>query len=655
MSLFLPSLGQAAVAAATGVVAAICVGLGQLAGARRPAVALVAGWGVGCLALLIATTIIGLSIPIAMVGVAVFGLAGLGLVARGSVDEDAWNSAGRTLLLAVPFLLIASSIVPGGFDEYSHWLPNLGYLYLHGHFPTLAEPNSVSVRPGYPYGTAFIGLAASLLVFRLAEGAGICWNALLLVAFASLCADIITTQIRLRQAADATHHTIGRRDAWGISALGLLAATMASPFFVARLFLSNYGDGPVGSVTGITAAAVMLWVAADPRTAVQVRMRLAVAIGMCCVALVNIRQDSLPLFGLLFVAAVATIPLERRADRDVRPATLLLLLPAPLLAALLWRAYQGAAIPGGAFSVLPFADWHWAALPPALWNMLRVAISKIGLFGLLLIELGVALAAIGRPERFTPLRRSGVVMASVLGLGNSAMLLFLYLAADFSEGQAASANEFWRFTVHIGPAVVAAGVSLIPIGIWRQPRMARWIAIGAPALAVLLPIVFVRNLRVDSPRQSHAVYLRGVAADLARLTKGASSVTLVQLDDAVLNLGDVLPVRYELLVGLRPSLAAPAPKIEIIAGAPPTHIVVDGALPVDVDAGLPPGQRQADMRAVLNAPFVWFYNGGAVASRLAGMDLPAGSSYLLAHHDGTTTLMRSWALPQWRQAARASR
>jgi hypothetical protein len=649
VSLFVPSFAQLGVTFATLVVAAMCVGLGQLVGARRPAVALVAGWGVGGLLLLIFTTVLGAPITAGMTVLGVLGLVGLILVLQGSFDEEAWESAGRTLALAAPLLWLAGAITPGGYDEYSHWLPNLGYLYLHHHFPTLADPNNVSVRPGYPYGLAFIGLAASMMTFRLAEGAGIVWNVLLLVAFASLCADVIAMQVRLRRGADYPRNPLTTADGWAIAGIAVLVATMLSPSFVPRLFLSNYGDGPVASVVGIVTGAVMLWAATEPKSGgFEGRLLLIAAAGMGCAALVNVRQDSLPLFTLLFVAAVATVPLERHLNRPIRPGMLLLLLPAPLLVALIWREYQVTQIPGGAFAVLPLDAWHWGAIPSTLWRMLLVAVSKAGHFGLLLIVLGATLMAVDAPEIFTALQRSGVIMATVLGLGNTLLLLVLYLVADFSQEQAATANEFWRLSVHVGPALVIAGVSLLPTRIWDWPRVARPISFAAPTLAVLLPIVFVDSLRVDSPHQSHAVYLRGVATAIAALTKGASSVTLVEPDDADLNLGNVLPVRYMLLVGLRPTLATPVPDVALVSGAPPTHILVDGSTPVDADAGMLPEHRRADMAQVLGAPFVWFYDGGAVASELAGIALAAGSSYLVAHHFGKAEVVKSWPIPDWK-------
>ena len=44
-------------------------------------------------------------------------------------------------------------------DDFTHWLPNLAYLCVYDHFPTLAEP-SLSKHAAYPYGLALPGFAA---------------------------------------------------------------------------------------------------------------------------------------------------------------------------------------------------------------------------------------------------------------------------------------------------------------------------------------------------------------------------------------------------------------------------------------------------------------------------------------------------------------
>ncbi len=649
MPTLLPSLNQLAVLAVTFLVAALCVGIGQLVGARRPAIALVAGWGVACVVLVVASTIFGAPFNIMIIACGIAGLVGLVPVAQGSFEEDSWATTGRTVALAVPFLLIATAIRPSGPDEFSHWLPNLEYLYRHDHFPSLAMPSLGSVRPATPYGLAFVGYAVSLVLGEVAEGAGIIWGALLLVGLGCLCADILTAQIQRRWLEDYHLRALNDEQSWGVAGAGLLAATMLSPAFVPRLFLSNYDDGVVGSVTGVVAAGAMLWLGAETRKASDARLLLVVALGFCCAALIQLRQDGLTLFALMFVAAVAATPLERQVRRAVTPQMLLLLLPAPLLVALVWREYQVVQIPDEALALLPFAKWHWAQLMPALWSMAQIALSKIGYFAVATLLVGFAVAATEAPELFTPFQRSGVVIGAVLALGKTAALVVQYLVGDYNDAEAASAADFWRYSVQVGPALVAGAITLIPPRLWTERLAGRLLCLATPALALLLPIVSMRYLRVDAPRLSHVPYLRSVGRELAVLTKGAASITLVDPDDATGELPNLLVVRYQLQAGQRtgPRLGPwpPVPAVQFVAGAPPVHVIADGFLPRDATLGYRAELRKNDLATVLAAPFVWFRDGGKVASDLSGVELDPGASYLVAHQNGSTEIVHTWPFP----------
>jgi hypothetical protein len=644
----LPSLSQLFVLLVVFAVAAVCVGLGQLVGARRPAIALVAGWGVSCVALVVANTIFGLPLAIGVAALGTIGIVGLVPVAQGSFEEDAWPTTLRVLALAAPFLLIAAAIQPAGPDEFSTWLPNLDYLYRHDHFPDHGTPSLGSIRPAAPYALFFIGYAVSLVVGHLAEGAGIVWNALLLVSVGCLCADIIGAQIERRWLEDYHLRELTPQQAWGVAGAGLLAATTLDPAFVPRFFLSNYDDGVVGSVTGVVAAGTMLWLSAETRKAPEARLLLVVALGFCCAALIQLRQDGLTLFALVFIAAVAATPLERQARRSVTPTMLLLLLPAPLLVALVWREYQAFKIPDEALALLPLAKWHWAELIPAIWSMAGIALSKIGYFAVAGVLVGFAIAATEAPELFTPFQRSGAATGAVLVLGKTITLIVLYLVGDFTDAEVAAAKDFWGFSIQIGPALVACAVPLIPPWLWTEKSAGRLLCIAAPALAVLLPLVSMSYLRVDAPSQSRNPYLRGVADEVAALTKGAPAITLVATDDLATGLSYLLVVRYELQsgrVGPRLGPWSPMPTVQLVAGTPPTLVAADGFLPRDALNGYAEATRTTKLQAALAAPFVWFDNGGSAATALAGVPLDAGASYLVAHHGATSEIVHEWPFP----------
>ncbi len=646
---FLPSVSHFIVLLLTMVVAALCIGLGQIVGARRPATARVAGWGLASLGFVVMGGVFGASLNIAAVAMGMVGIAGLGLMAQGTFEEGSWIGTLRVLVLSAPFLLIAAAIRPAGPDEFSHWLPNLQYLYRHDHFPSLAQPSFGSERPGIPYAMAYVGYAVSLLTRHLAETAGIVWNALLLVAVGALCADIVGEQVRARYEAEKLGREMDSTEEWGIAGIGVLAATMLNPSFVPRLFLSNTDDGAIGSVTAVAPAALVLGLAADTRQTRDERLLLVASSGFCCAALVHLRQDGMTLFALMFIAAVAATPLERQVGRRVTPSMLLLMLPPALLIALVWREYQVIQIPDEALAVLRPADWHWGGLPATLWSMAQIALSKIGYFALLTLLIGFALAIADAPQLFTPFQRSGVVIAAVLGLGKIATLVMLYLVADYTVAEAAAAKDFWRFMVQVGPALVVGGITLIPARLWTSQPAGRLLCMAAPILALVLPIVSVRYLRIDSPSVSHTPYLRMVARDVSGLIGAAPKLTLVDPDDATGDLGSLAVVRYQLDSPREhePRIQAghPVPTIAFIAGSPPTHLLAESGLPRDAALGYPPDFRDKDIAEQLAAPFVWYHDGGPEATQMAGLPLAAGASYLVAHKAGAAEIVKSWPFP----------
>lgn len=646
MSLLFPTLSQLFVLLATLLVAAMCIGLGQFVGARRPAIALVAGWGLACVGLVVAGGITGAALNVTMVALGLVGLAGLAVIAQGSFEEGSWLSTFRVLILAVPFLLVAAATGPSSPDDFAYALPNVDYLYRHDHFPNLKLPSLGSERPGVPYALAYVGYAVSLMLGRLAENAGIVWNALLLVAVGALCADILASQVRMRHQEDLTGTELSPTEEWGVAGIGLLAATMFNPSFSPRLFFSNGTDGPVGAVTGVVVAAMVMWLAAETRKSRDERLLLVAAVGFCCAALAQLRQDGLTLFALVFVAAVAATPLERQVGRRVNPSMLLLMLPPALLVALVWREFQVVQIPDEALAVLPPGAWHWGALPSTLLSMLLIALGKVGYTAVLVLVVGFALAIAEAPQMFTAFQRSSVVMGAVLGVGKVATLVVLYLVADYSAAEAAEAKDFWRFMVQIGPALVVAAVPLIPQRLWSEQAAGRLLCVLAPVLALVLPIVSVRYLRVDQPHASHAPYLRAVARDIAATIGTEPRITLVDPDDAAGDLNSLAVVRYQLQdgAGRRPRLqdGPPTPEVSFIAGAAPTHFYADSGMPRDAARGYPPSWRETDLAAQLAAPFVWFRDGGKVASQLAGVPLDTGSSYLVSHAGGKTEVVRTW-------------
>ena len=103
--------------------------------------------------------------------------------------------AGRVGLLALPLAAGIESMDATGWDDFSHWLPNLAYLCIHSHFPTLAEP-SASIHPAYPYGLALPGYAYFLLLGSVRDDAAIIWNLIMLVAAGAAVATLLLTRLQ---------------------------------------------------------------------------------------------------------------------------------------------------------------------------------------------------------------------------------------------------------------------------------------------------------------------------------------------------------------------------------------------------------------------------------------------------------------------------
>jgi hypothetical protein len=647
VSLFLPSFGRLFVLLITLLVAGLCIGLGQLVGARRPATAMVAGWGLSCLCFVVTGGLLGWQLTLTAVVLGLGGIAGLFIaITQETFEVGSWLTSGRVLALAVPFIWIAGTIGPAGDEEFAQWLPNIDYLYRRDHFPSHDMPSLISVQPSIPYALSLIGYVVSLVVGRVAETAGIDWNALLLVAVAALLADILGEQLRTRKGEGTRSQDLTPLEEWGLAGIGLLAATILNPAFSPRLFLSNYNDGAVASVTAVATAAVVLWLSAEARKPRDERVMLMVAVGFCCTALAQLRQDGLTLFTLVFIAAVIATPLERQVGRRISSAMILLILPPALLVALVWREYQSIEIPDETLAMLGPADWHWSVLGSTVLSMAGVVFSKIGLFAVLGLLIGFAVAIGEAPHAFTPFQRTGVLMGAVLGVGKIAWLLLLYLVSSYTSEEAANAHEFFRFMVHVGPAMMVGAITLIPTRLWSLQPAGDLLCFFAPILAVLLPIVSVGYLRVDRHDAAHRQFLRETGSDVASLI-GPAQITLIDPDTSGLSNLAVIRYQMEALGDRKPrdGYWPPVPVVTLLAGSPLTHLYAEAGQPRDASIGFAPGWREKDLEEQVAAPFVWFHDGGQAASQLAGMQLAPGASYLIAHQGGQSKLIKSWPFP----------
>jgi hypothetical protein len=581
-------------------VAAMTTGLGTLAGARRIETALVAGWGLAGLATLIAGTLGATDLTPLML---LLGACGLGGLARAIAPALRGApilhgaTARRVLLLGALFLLCAEPMVASGWDDFSHWLPNLAYLCRYRHFPTLAQP-AASYHAAYPPGLALPGFAVFLIGREVPETAAIWWNLLLMLAAGACIARVI-----------ADGNEPARATLWSAAALGVLFGGLACPSFVPKIALSNMTDSATGSVLAVLVSVLLeWWERPDQRT------RLAWVLGLCCVALVNLRQSNFALFLLLLIGTAAALVLFRHW-RGWR--VLLVALPPPLLAWALWGRYTRAEIPHGAFVILPLARWHWAAFGRTLTSMGRVMLAKGGLFGLILVITARAAFALRPRDPLPAPRRAALFMTVVLCLGNIGFLAFCYLAANFSPEEAAAAASFWRYAGQTGPVAILALAAAFPFGQMRILR-SRPAAAALVAVAVLLPVATAPLYRYD--RKSPVPVLRRIAQELDRHVPPGQRITLLDLT------GD----------GYSPIVVAYQLWLDGWHGADRPVRVVSAA-----------GGFSAARARGLNlaeSEYIWLADGAPEMAALFGAPLSAGCSYLIRNESGRFDIAAAWRL-----------
>jgi hypothetical protein len=335
----LPDLAHLPVLITVVAVAVLCIGLGVWTGARRAETSLIAGWGVACFATVVIGTLSDIGLSRVMVVLALAGLAGLARIgialSRGTLLPRL-DIGGRVFLLSLPLLACIEGMETVGTDDYLHWLPNLAYLCVNDHFPTLAQPSG-SYHAAYPYGLALPGFAVFLVLGWVAENAALLWNFIAMLAAGASIGGVFARRLATRYPELRQRRIFG----WGSAGLGLLIAGLACPTFVPKIFFSNMADAATGSILAVIGSMVFDRVA----DGADRRHRIALASAFSCVALVDVRQASAALFGLLILGCVAGCGLGGWLHRDrfgsAAALSLTILLLPPLIVLLLWGTLHG--------------------------------------------------------------------------------------------------------------------------------------------------------------------------------------------------------------------------------------------------------------------------------------------------------------------------
>jgi hypothetical protein len=610
----LPDLAHLPVMVGVAAVALICIGIGSWVGARRAETALVAGWGVASAATVAVGTLTNSRLPWVMLVLAVAGFGGIARIVvahKQGAPILRFDMAGRILLLGLPFLACIEGMETTGWDDFSHWVPNLVYLCVHGHFPTLAEP-STSAHAAYPYALALPGYAYFLLSGSVPDNAELIWNALLMLAAGAAVAAVLQARLPKLAGQRAQH--------WAAAAIGLLIAGLACPSFVPKITLSNMADASSGSVLAVLGLMLFEWVGAIQDGDVRARNRIAWALAFASIAFVDLRQANAALFAWLVFGCLLAGGLRRRWLGFGELLSLSLVVLAPFIVWLLWNRYTGAQIPGGQFAFLPLKNWRWAEFPDTLHSMLRVMLSKIGLFGLVAIITARAVLAFRVRDDLDAPSRTVLITAAVVCLCNIAFLAFTYLAADFSDSEAAAAVSFWRYAGQMGPLAVLGFIAGVPLN-WTRRIPAVPSAMALVALALILPIATVRLYRADLA--SPVPMLRSAGQATAAAIPAGAPIELVDLTG---NGFAPFVVAYQIRATDRGR------------GEPPRRITT-----VAWPTGIPPvdAAKKIDFAA---APFLWLTEGAPEMDQLFGAKLNAGCSYLLRRETDHFAIMMSWQL-----------
>jgi len=611
----LPDLAHLPVLVVLVAVALVCIGIGAWVGARSAETALIAGWGVAGAATVVVGTLTAVPLPWVMLLLGGIGIAGIGRVIAATFSAQPvmqFGMAARVGLLALPLAAGVESMDATGWDDFSHWLPNLAYLCIHSHFPTLAEP-SPSFHPAYPYGLALPGYAYFLLLGSVRDNAAIIWNLILLVAAGAAVATLLLTRLQ-RSFPDLTG---ARALPWAAAAIGLLVAGLACPSFVAKIVFSNMADGTTGAVLAVLGLLVFEWVAAindgDPRR----RNRMALAMAFASVALIDLRQANAALLAWLVFGCLLAGCLRRPRLGIADLASLAIVVLLPLVIWWLWNRYAIEQMPGGQFAFLPFSDWHFAEFPDTLRNIVHVMLTKGGLFALiLLISIRAALTFRTRDALDAP-SRVVLVSAAVVSLCNIGFLAFTYLAADFSVSEARAAATFWRYAGETGPLAVVGFVAAMPLAWLRRVPM-------VPATVALVGVTLI------APIATVGLYRYDLVSPIPVL-RHASEVTAASVPPAApIHIVDMTGNGFGALVVAYQIAAA-----DYAHGSPVRTTTITSRT-----AGIPP--QDAARIDLTGAPYLWLVEGAPEMDHLVGVQLSAGCSYLLQRQATGFSIVAGW-------------
>jgi len=512
----------------------------------------------------------------------------------------------RLAVLALPMLALTSAMVGSQWDEFGTWLMVPRNVLDLDRFPDRATKLLGATLDAYPYGWHVVTYLASRLAGRLVENAGALVNVLLLLSFGLLVVRLI------REGVGADPEA---RPAWGLLALGGLAVTAVNPTFAQKVVLTAYADTATAVCIGFGGVLGWRMLDAMARGAARDARRLAFEIGLVMLVLVNLKQATVALVGLV----IGAIVLAGLRDPGVRARDLARLLPVMVLPAFIvfavWRYYVTTELTGAEMAMAPFDQWLFHLIPTIVWKML-VVLSKKGLY-LALMTAAAAFAIRGLIRYRTPFDRLAIIVGGLF-LGYNGFLLFAYITT-FGQFDALRVASLWRYNMHLGPISIAFAAYGLATA-WSRHAAPRFDARRLGWLPVLLmlavPLVFAHKLRFD--RHPPVPHFRAVGQAMAALVKPGDRLFVIDPkgtgESAVITRFELAdPAIFRGYMGsYHPH---PAERFrEIFESGGFTHILVHSTVP--------------EMQGVIDR------------------ELPVGFSHLLKRDDKRGwTVVRSWKMP----------